>query len=147
MIKSKLGKFTKEEFDFVYNKLSHDEIKKMYVYIFPGDTSKDDFEELIKINDLKKKLEADGKYWIPVNNSLELKNHFLQQIKHINNDKKEQTNFLSCKSDGQLYMKILLTINLLISKEECSEYNNCIKYKSLYQKLEKNITRKILIVH
>ncbi len=89
MIKSKLGKFTKQEFDLVYGKLSHTDILRMYVYIFPGDTSKDDFDELIKINDLKKQLEKDGKLWIPVKNPLELKVHFYKEIKHINKDKKE----------------------------------------------------------
>jgi len=93
MIKSKLGKFTKEEFDLVYNKLSHDDTLRMYVYIFPGDTSKDDFDELIKINDLKKQLEEDGKLWISTKNSLELKNHFLQQIKHINKKKINKIDF------------------------------------------------------
>ena len=136
MIKSRLGKFTKEEFDLVYNKLSHNEIKRMYVYIFPGDTNKDDFDELNKINDLKKQLESDGKLWVSVNNSLELKNHFLQQIKYIN--KVEKVNTDICNSDTKAHIKILLTISVLISKAECNKYNICIEYQELKRELMKN---------
>ena len=140
LIKSRLGKFTKEEFDLVYTDLDNHE--KMYVYFFSVGTNDDTFniEEFTKISDLQKKLKDDGKLYIKVKDYEEFHIDIVKQMKNwktsYSNDK--------CQGDKDAYTEILLMINLLIAKNECSEYTHCILYQKVIDELIKIYDRELI---
>jgi hypothetical protein len=92
MVKSRLGEFTLEEFKVAYAELGKS-IERMYVY-FLNPKKMLPRNEANKIYDLQDFLnEEEGTLYIEKESYLELENHFLKQIKHINNeDKKNKIN-------------------------------------------------------
>lgn len=81
MIKSRLGKYTLEEFEESYNNLGK-AFDKMYVYFFEHDKNKIDEDELFKILALQKFLkDKEEKLYRKVENFDQLKNHFHEQKK------------------------------------------------------------------
>lgn len=79
MIKSKLGKYTKEEFEEACKSLGNT-ISKIYVYFFKESKDNIDDEQLLEILTLKKYLKTFGDLYHEVNTYQELENHFLKQI-------------------------------------------------------------------
>jgi len=88
MVKSKLGKYTIEEFEEACKSLGQT-IQKIYVYFFKESKDSIEDDELIKILSLKKYLKTFGDLYTEVANYKELENHFLKQIKHFNNEEVE----------------------------------------------------------
>lgn len=88
MIKSKLGKYTKEEFEEACKSLGNT-ILKIYVYFFKESKDNIDDEQLLEILTLKKYLKTFGDLYQEVNNYQELEHHFLTQIKYFDIPDKE----------------------------------------------------------
>lgn len=89
MIKSKLGKYTKEEFEEACKSLGNT-ISKIYVYFFKESKDNIDDEQLLEILTLKKYLKTFGDLYQEINNYQELEHHFLTQIKYFNIPNKEK---------------------------------------------------------
>lgn len=83
MIKSRLGEYTFEEFQESYKNLGL-KIDRIYVYFFNIDKNETPRKELRKIMDLEDFLEEEGKLYQRVKDFRDLENHFLKQIKHLN---------------------------------------------------------------
>ena len=90
MIKSKLGKYTKEEFEEACKSLGNT-ISKIYVYFFKESKDNIDDEQLLEILTLKKYLKTFGDLYQEVNNYQELEHHFLTQIKYFDIPDKEDS--------------------------------------------------------
>lgn len=90
MIKSKLGKYTKEEFEEACKSLGNT-ISKIYVYFFKESKDNIDDEQLLEILTLKKYLKTFGDLYQEVNNYQELEHHFLTQIKYFDIPDKENS--------------------------------------------------------
>ncbi|MDD2698456.1 MAG: DUF4062 domain-containing protein [Arcobacteraceae bacterium] len=88
MIKSRLGKYTQEEFEESYNELGR-RINRIYVYFFEIDNNQIDKRELRKILNLQAFLEDEGKLYHEVKDFQELENHFLKQKQFFNTKKTE----------------------------------------------------------
>ncbi|MCX6051106.1 MAG: NB-ARC domain-containing protein [Campylobacterales bacterium] len=84
IVKSRLGKYTIEEFEIAYKNLGT-KIKRMYVYFLSVDMHEVDRKEQNKINALKDFLEAEGKLYKVMENLDKLKLHFLEQKKYFEN--------------------------------------------------------------
>jgi len=138
LIKSRLGKFTKEEFDLVYTNLDNHE--KMYVYFFELVATKENRDEIDKIWDLQTVLEDDGKLYIEVKDYEEFHIDIVKQMKNWKTSYKT----FDCQGDRELYTEILLMINLLIAKNECSEYTHCILYQKVIDELIKIYDRELI---
>ncbi|AGR77638.1 hypothetical protein A7H1H_1349 [Aliarcobacter butzleri 7h1h] len=90
MIKSKLGKYTKEEFEEACKSLGNT-ISRIYVYFFKESKDNIDDEQLLEILTLKKYLKTFGDLYQEINNYQELEHHFLTQIKYFNISNKEKS--------------------------------------------------------
>lgn len=126
MIKSRLGEYTFEEFQESYKNLGL-KIDRIYVYFFNSDKNETPRKELRKIMDLEDFLEEEGKLYQRVKDFRDLENHFLKQIKHLN-----QT-FTKNESNENLKAEILSEqVNNLQIKKICiytsSPLNTSIKF-------------------
>jgi hypothetical protein len=141
MIKSKLGKYTLEEFTESF-KLLGDEIEKIYIYFFEIDRNKVDDDELFKILSLQNFLKKEEKFYKNVKSFNELKSHFLEQKKHISpiktnqsyqyiNDARELLMLISNAPDLYTSAEILKKINNQITRDEIIKnfepFNNFLK--------------------
>ena len=85
IVKSRLGKYTMEEFEVAYKNLGT-KIQKMYVYFLAVYMHKVDEKEQAKINSLKSFLRNEGKLYKDMENLDKLKIHFFEQKKYFSNE-------------------------------------------------------------
>lgn len=118
MIKSRLGEYTFEEFQESYKNLGL-KIDRIYVYFFNIDKNETPRKELRKIMDLEDFLEEEGKLYQRVKDFRDLENHFLKQIKHLNETltKNESTENLKTES-------LIDQVNNLQTKKICIYTSN-----------------------
>lgn len=139
MIKSRIGKYTQEEFDVAYKNLSK-KIEKIYVYFFDTNLNDLEEEEVSKIFSLKKLLSnKEEKLYQEIKDYTELENHFLKQIKYIeSNSEKKYECAESSAIDIKGNIEILRHINVLININRCCVFNSNIKIKRLLKFLKKD---------
>lgn len=137
MIKSRLGKYTQEEFEEAYSVLGL-KIKKMYVYFFEINKNNVENEELLKILQLQKFLREEGHLAPNVKNFKDLEIDFLKQKdyfnKKITEDKKEPQLKVDKKElNNKIIKKIaILTCNPLNKKFK--QYISKDKIKVFFEK-------------
>ena len=81
MVKTRFGKYTKEEFDFAYKRLGRD-ISKIYVYFFEQNMYKIDKEQRDNIFSFREQIESMKSIYKDVKDFQELENEILKQKEH-----------------------------------------------------------------
>lgn len=142
MIKSKVGKYTKEEFDLTYTLVSNKKCL-MYVYFLSCNISEiKNREDVLNILDLRDRIGSNGDLYQEVKDYTELENKFLKQVKHIRKKHYGSTDSIEeekkCHNDIKKYMQALFFIDKSITNKKCCEFNICIKYSDIREILSKN---------
>ncbi|MDK2061819.1 DUF4062 domain-containing protein [Aliarcobacter butzleri] len=148
MIKSRLGKYTEEEFRESYNELGK-RIRKIYVYFFEVNMIEIDKRELRKILNLQAFLEEEGKLYTEVKDFKDLENHFLKQKEFFNKKKihevenlKEIKDLIEPKVDCKVN-KIAILYAFPIN-EDYSNFISLYKIETYFMKYDLNIDLLIL---
>lgn len=114
MVKSRLGQYTKEEFDFAYDKLGKG-IDKIYVYFFKKNPDDIDEEHLRNISSFRKSIEKKKSIYRDVKDFTELENHIRQQKEYWNLFQEENITIQSLMNREKSLSKIDTLLTFLSS--------------------------------